>query len=174
MYASFRRKVTVNWSCTTTALQKMGLSHPLLLSVLSTYVLRRSSRLDHCSKTTVRTDICSSRNCKGEKREQPNLRLPPPTPLNFAATGESSAEYDVSRIIGNEFRELGYNWRNLGALWESAAAFHQRGQELFVSLQWYENSKWQKTSSHRECDTRTRNMAAARNRIVRELPFKML
>jgi hypothetical protein len=31
--------------------------------------------------------------------------LPPPTPLNFAAAGESSAEYAVSRIIGHEFRQ---------------------------------------------------------------------
>jgi hypothetical protein len=31
--------------------------------------------------------------------------LPPQTPLNFSAAGESSAEYDVTRIIGHEFRE---------------------------------------------------------------------
>jgi hypothetical protein len=37
--------------------------------------------------------------------EQPNFSLPPPTPLNFAAAGESSAEYDVSRILGHDFRE---------------------------------------------------------------------
>ena len=76
--------------------------------------------------------------------DQRNFSTSPPMLLNFAASGESCAEYDVSRvIIGYEFRE---------GVPFFTAAFHQRGPEWFLSLQWYKNSKWQKTSSHRESE----------------------
>ena len=37
--------------------------------------------------------------------ERPSFILPPPTLFHSAAAEESSAEYDVSRIIGHEFRQ---------------------------------------------------------------------
>jgi hypothetical protein len=40
-----------------------------------------------------------------ENGEQPNWSLPPPTPLNSAAAGESFSEYEVSRIVAHEFQE---------------------------------------------------------------------
>jgi len=49
-------------------------------------------------------------------------------------------------------RGMGYHWRNLGASRKTAAAFHERGQELLVSLQWYSNSKWHNASSHRDSE----------------------